>query len=53
MTAGLVTSWLLTRDMDTDEPRKGRELGFAERLMPTVAPVNSGTGFVVGVAGAI
>ena len=53
MSAGLVTSWLLTRDMDTDEPRKGRELGFAERLMPTVAPVNSGTGFVVGVAGAI
>jgi len=50
MTAGLVTSWILTRDMDTDQPRRNREPTLAERLMPTVAPASSGTGFVLGVA---
>lgn len=53
MTAGLVTSWLLTRDMDPDQPRKNRELSFAERLLPTIAPASSGTGFVLGVASTI
>jgi hypothetical protein len=50
MTAGLVTAWLLTRDMDTDQPRKHSEPSFTERLMPMLAPVASGTGIVVGVA---
>jgi hypothetical protein len=53
MTAGLVTSWLLTRDMEIDQPRKRREPTFAERLLPTVAPATNGTGFVVGVASSI
>jgi hypothetical protein len=53
MAAGLATSWLLTGDMEQDHPRKQRELSFVERLMPTVAPAASGTGFVVGVASTI
>jgi hypothetical protein len=53
ITAGLVTSWILTRDMETDQPRKNREPSFAERLMPVVAPASSGTGFVLGVASTI
>ena len=53
MTAGLTAGWLLTRDMETDLPRKQREPTFAERLVPTLAPVSSGTGLVLGVAGAI
>ena len=53
MATGLVTSWLLTRDMETDQPRKNRQPSFAERLMPTVAPASSGAGFVVGVASTI
>jgi len=50
---GLVTGWLLTRNMETDEPRRGRELGFLDRLLPTVAPAANGAGLVVGIASAI
>jgi hypothetical protein len=50
MAAGLTTSWLLTRDMETDLPRRHREPGFAERLIPTLTPATSGTGLVLGVA---
>ena len=50
MTIGLTTAWLLTRKMETDLPRKGREPSFAERLVPTLTPTDRGTGLVVGVA---
>jgi len=53
MAGGLLTSWLLTRDMEIDQPRRQREPSFAERLMPTVAPASKGAGFVLGVGAAI
>ena len=53
MTSGLVAAWLLTRDMETDEPRKHHEPTLAERLVPTLAPAGSGNGLVLGVAGTI
>ena len=53
MTSGLVAGWLLTRDMESDELRKHRELTLAERLVPTLAPAGSGNGLVLGVAGTI
>ena len=53
MTAGLTAAWLLTREMETDLPRKHREPGFAERLMPTLTPAARGTGIVLGVASAL
>ena len=49
MAAGLTTAWLLTRNMETDQPRKGREPTFAERLVPTLTPTSSGTGLMIGV----
>jgi hypothetical protein len=53
MTAGLIAAWLLTRDMETDQPRKHREPSLAERLVPTLVPASSGAGLVLGVAGTI
>jgi hypothetical protein len=53
MTAGLTAAWLLTRDMETDLPRKHREPSLAERLVPTLVPASTGTGLVLGVAGTI
>jgi hypothetical protein len=53
MTAGLTAGWLLTRDMETDQPRKQREPSLAERLVPTLVPAGTGTGLVLGVAGTI
>ena len=53
MVAGLATSWFLTGDMETDQPRKQKDLGIAQRLLPTVAPTANGPGLVVGVAAAI
>jgi hypothetical protein len=53
MTAGLTAGWLLTRDMETDQPRKHREPTLAERMVPTLAPASTGTGLVLGVAGTI
>jgi len=53
MTAGLTAAWLLTRDMETDQPRKHREASLAERLVPTLMPANKGAGLVLGVAGTI
>lgn len=53
MTAGLAAGWLLTRDMETDQPRKDREPSLAERLVPTLMPASSGTGLVLGVASTI
>jgi hypothetical protein len=53
MAAGLVTSWLLTRDMETDLPRKRREPSLADRLIPTLVPASTGTGMVLGVAATI
>ncbi len=50
MTAGLCLGWILTRDMETDLPRKHREASLAERLVPTLAPASQGTGLVLGVA---
>jgi hypothetical protein len=49
MSAGLVSAWLLTKDMEPDLPRKHHEATLAERLLPTVAPAASGTGVVIGV----
>lgn len=49
MSAGLVSAWLLTKDMEPDLPRKHREATLAERLLPTVAPAANGTGVVIGV----
>ena len=53
MAAGLTTAWLLTRDMETDLPRRHRDPGFAERLMPTLTPAANGAGMVLGVAAAL
>jgi hypothetical protein len=53
MTAGLAAGWLLTRDMETDLPRKHREPSLAERLVPTLVPTSTGTGLVLGVASTI
>jgi hypothetical protein len=53
MTAGLTAAWLLTRDMETDQPRKHREPSLAERLVPTLVPASTGTGLVLGVASTI
>jgi hypothetical protein len=53
MTAGLTLGWLLTRDMEPDQPRKHREPSLAERLVPTLVPTSAGTGLVLGVAGVI
>jgi hypothetical protein len=53
MTAGLTAGWLLTRDMEPDQPRKHREPSLAERMVPTLAPASTGTGLVLGVAGTI
>jgi hypothetical protein len=53
ITAGLTLGWILTRNMDTDLPRRNHEPTFAERLIPTLAPANNGKGFVLGVASAI
>jgi hypothetical protein len=49
MATGLTTAWLLTRNMETDQRRKGREPSFAERLVPTLTPTSTGTGLMVGV----
>jgi hypothetical protein len=46
MTAGLVSSWLFTRDMEIDQPRQPRELGLVERLQPTIAPATNGAGTI-------
>jgi len=53
MTAGLTLGWLLTRDMEPDQPRKHREPSLAERLVPTLVPASSGTGLILGVASTI
>ena len=53
MTAGLTLGWLLTRDMEPDQPRKQREASLAERLVPTLVPASTGTGLVLGVAATI
>lgn len=53
MTAGLTAGWLLTRDMESDLPRKHREPSLAERLVPTLVPATTGTGLVLGVASTI
>jgi hypothetical protein len=53
MTAGLTAGWLLTRDMETDQPRKRHEPSLAERLVPTLVPASTGAGLVLGVAATI
>ncbi|HEX7498949.1 MAG TPA: hypothetical protein VF524_01450 [Polyangia bacterium] len=53
MTAGLTAGWLLTRDMESDLPRKHRQPSLAERLVPTLVPASTGTGLVLGVASTI
>jgi hypothetical protein len=53
MAAGLATAWILTGNMEKDQPRRRQEASLAERLMPSLAPVAGGKGFVLGVASTI
>jgi hypothetical protein len=53
VTGGLTAAWLLTRDMEPDQPRKHRDQSLAKRLLPTFAPTTDGSGFVLGVASTI
>ena len=51
-TLGLATAWVLTRDMERDQPRRGHD-SLLSNLVPTLAPAGNGTGLVLGVGSVI
>lgn len=52
MAAGVGLGMFWTRNMEPDEPRRGRE-SVLSSLRPSVAPAPNGSGMLVGVSGAI
>jgi hypothetical protein len=52
MAAGVGLGMFWTRNMEPDEPRRGRE-GVLSSLRPSIAPAPHGTGMLVGVSGAL